>query len=525
MTTPLNGPELHLPHTAADLADFAHDIREFNVANVAHRVGVRAVLALEREDPIPARLATRGGDALGVLIRLFLLGCSISDHELKTALPTSWHQAQSWGILTGGNQIRANIDLRPTTIGADDAWLAADLGETATEAILPTDHVLGLGGASATLVRMTVRPRVERALDVGTGAGIQTLGLATHAETVVATDISSRALQFAAFNMALNDAIAHAHGRESTVAQRVRLEQGSFFDPVQGTFDLIVSNPPFVVSPRTTSMAQYTYRDGGYEGDGVVRYLVENIPTYLRPGGVGQILANWEIHDGQDWQERIESWVQDLGVDAWVIMRERVDPAHYVHTWIRDGGLTPDRDRATYESTYMQWLADFDARGVSEVAFGYVILRKPLTQRDVWIRCEEVTGSLGEGLGETILATLDMVDTLFHTTDEELLTWRLVVGQDVTEERYHRPGEAHPTVILARQGGGLGRVERLDTLSAAAMGACDGELDVGTICQAVAQVLELDVDEVTHELLPTMRDLLVGGFVMPTRQERDTLNP
>jgi len=66
--------------------------------------------------------------------------------------------------------------------------------------------VLGIGHASLTLAQITERTPVKRALDVGTGCGIQTFHLLAHAEHVTATDISERALAFARFNLLLNAA-------------------------------------------------------------------------------------------------------------------------------------------------------------------------------------------------------------------------------------------------------------------------------------------------------------------------------
>src|SRR5690606_7733671 len=130
-------------------------------------------------------------------------------------------------------------------------WLASDPGETVTGGPLPTDHVLGLGGASTTLTSWTPRPGVGRALDLGTGGGVQALHLSTHATAVVATDLSARALAYARFTAALNDL-------------ELDLRQGSLLDPVVGeTFDLVVSNPPFVITPRAEGVPLYEYRDGG----------------------------------------------------------------------------------------------------------------------------------------------------------------------------------------------------------------------------------------------------------------------
>lgn len=519
-------PPLHLPTDAPTLAGFAEDLLDFTVDGVARRIGNQAVAALDREDPLPAQLATAGEDPLALLIRLFLLGGQLTDDQLLEALPRSATEARTWGLVAsaGPGRVRAGVDLRPTTIGTEDVWLAADLSEIATGRPLPADHVLGLGGASATLVDLTVRTPAGRALDLGTGSGIQTLGLATHATHVVATDISPRALEFAAFNFALNlalsDAISRAIDRSDpgrrggSQAGQIEFREGSFFEPVDGEYDLIVSNPPFVVSPRNSSLQRYTYRDGGFVGDGVVRHLLEETPSYLRPGGVAQFLANWEVHEGEEWHTRIGAWLRALGIDAWVIQREFLDPAHYVYTWIRDGGLTPDRDPEGYHRAYADWLADFSSRGVTGIGFGYVTLRKPVTARPAWVRLEEVTGTIDSGLGGTIARTLAAVDTLAEASDDDLLDWHLEVAPDVSEERYYRPGASDPNVILLRQGGGFARSVQIDTLGAAVVGACDGDLSLGQICAAVASLVAAEEAAVIGDVLPTIRGLLTDGLIV-----------
>lgn len=537
---------MKLPHTPDALLRLAEDLREFTVERVADRIGPRAVAALGREDPLPAAYAATGPDPLALLIRLFLLGDELTPAHIHVALPRSANQAQQWGILSGG---RAAVDLRPTTIGARDVWLASDPGEIVTGDSLPANHVLGLGGASATLADITIRTPVERALDLGTGSGIQTLGLLDHAREVLATDISARALEFAEFNVALNttmDRLTAALGSGASNAAEesrgagggVEFREGSFFDPVDGDFDLIVSNPPFVISPRGASLAEYTYRDGGQEGDEVMQHLIATLPRFLRPGGVAQLLANWEVHGDAPWQERVGAWVRATGLDAWVIQREFLDPAHYVDTWLRDGGLTLDRDREGYRRAYRDWLADLDSRGVSGIGFGYLVLRKPRTvaagagapvgtqaaDGGPWVRMEEITGTIARGLGETIGRTLEMVEELARTSDAQLLTWHAQVPGDVTEERYYRPGASDPNVILLRQGGAFARTVQVDTLVAAAVGACDGELSLGQICAALAELVEATAEAVASDVLPTLRGLLTDGIIVRSGPARATLN-
>ena len=102
------------------------------------------------------------------------------------------------------------------------------------------DYVLGVSPASTSLAQMTMRTPVDSALDLGTGCGVQSLHLARHARRVVATDVNPRALQLSRLTAALNQV-------------EVDIRDGSLYEPVAGErFDLVVTNPPYVMSPPTT---------------------------------------------------------------------------------------------------------------------------------------------------------------------------------------------------------------------------------------------------------------------------------
>ena len=85
---------------------------------------------------------------------------------------------------------------------------------------------------------------------------------------------------------------------------------------------------------------------------------------------------------------------------------------------------------------------------------------------------------------------------------------------DVTEERHYWPGAEDPTVMTLRQGAGFGREVPLDTGLAALVGACDGELAVGAIVDAVAQLTAVDAEALRAELLPRIRALVADGFLL-----------
>ncbi|SEE91407.1 DUF7059 domain-containing protein [Ruania alba] len=493
----------------ADLTD-----AEYTVDRLTEVLGPVPMAALAREQVLPAVRAARsaGPDPAALLARAFILGDTLSPAELDTALPrTGAAGAKQLGLTTGPTPVRGAVDLRPIDTAAGEFWLAADLGEATTGRAVTGDHVLGMGGASRTLAELTLRHPVGRTLDLGTGCGVQALNVAPFSGEVVATDISARALAFARLNAALNDV-------------PLDLRAGSMLEPVAGEqFDLVVSNPPFVITPRAAGITEYTYRDGGRRGDDVVRDLVTGVADVLAPGGVAQLLVNWEVRDGEGRFDRIQAWLTESGLDGWVIQRESADAAEYAETWLRDGGITPDRDRDAWERGYAAWLDDFADRGVVAVGFGYVTLSKPDQSDGVapagparapWHRVEEFTGPVTGPLWPTIAATLQAKDALAALDDGAFAEQALTVAADVTEERHYRPGSAHPEVIVLHQGGGLGRSVRADTALAAVVGTCDGDLSVAQIAAGVAALTDTDRDAVLASVLPQVRELVLDGFLL-----------
>src|SRR5699024_202343 len=97
----------------------------------------------------------------------------------------------------------------------------------------------------------------------------------------------------------------------------VELRRGSLLQPLAGEqFDLVVSNPPFVITPRgSDALPEYTYRDAGGTGDEMARGLVTGLRPHLAPGGIAQMLLNWEIRDLQDPFARVLQWCRDSGLD------------------------------------------------------------------------------------------------------------------------------------------------------------------------------------------------------------------
>lgn len=461
--------------------------------------------------------------ALAQVVRFFLFGQALEPAELETALGEGiCDLLVKLGLAETAGQgvVQASVDVRPhASDDGTELYVASDLGAHQRPGVLRKDHVLGIGHASLTLAQFTERTSVERALDVGTGCGIQTFHLLAHARHVTATDISERALAFTRFNLLLNASALEIDPQN--LEDRVSLRHGSLLEPVAGqNFDLVVSNPPFVITPRSsdeTPADQYTYRDGGMAGDGIVSTLVHQLPEVLKPGGRAQMLGNWEIpvagpDEQADWSARPREWV-DQETEAWFIQREVLDPEQYAETWLRDA--SENRDPAHYEQAYTDYLRDFAARGVGSIGFGMIWLRRPNPQAagERLHRFEEITYPIQQPIAPFITEAVAHYDAVTALGDDALFAQHLVVAGDVTEERHATPGSEHPSVILLRAGAGLRRTILETTETSGFVSACDGELSVGQIINALAALLDWQDATPRKELVGNIRELLEKSFL------------
>ncbi|MDO5049380.1 MAG: methyltransferase [Actinomycetaceae bacterium] len=513
MNTPTTDPVL--------LAALRTDLRstQFTVDAVNALLGERASSALLRNERVSALKAAREDDSiLAVLTRLFVLWDFVASEDVAGALPNLGVDGLvSLGLVSvyEGELVRAGVQLQPHEAVINDAvhrwWIASDLGEGLTGRAPGRDHVLGIGGATRTLLQMTPREATGSVLDLGTGCGVLAMYAATHADRVVATDLSERAVAFARFNFALNEL-------------DIDLRLGSLFEPVAGErFDLIVSNPPFVITPDSLrGDGVVEYRDGGRRGDELVREVVAGAASHLSEGGRAVMLGNWEIDaaaDGPesapDWAAHPRTWVRESGLHAWVIQRERLDPAQYVEMWMRDNGARLAMTPSQYEDAYSRWLADFDQRGVAGIGLGVLTLQRPRkskTNKPVAVFEEVVTTTTAPGdyVARTMTELFENPEIADPAVSDDVV---FVRASDVREERHFEPGQSDPQVIIATQGGGFGRRIQLNTSMSAVLGASDGELTVGQIISALHILTEDDRADISARVYDQLAHLVRAGML------------
>ncbi len=475
----------------------------FTYQGVADLLGPVAHAALSRNETTPGIRASTGGSPLETLTRLWPLQASVDLDSAESALPGLVDPLCVAGLLERSvGSVRARLDVRPYASDDRDWWVVSDLtpGLDGAPNRVGGDHVLGISSASTSLAQLTVRRPVGRALDLGTGCGIQSLHLAEHAGHVVATDVNRRALALTRLNAGLNDV-------------RIDAREGSLYAPVQGEeFDLLVTNPPFVVSPGTGELL--VYRDSGLPGDEMVRRVLTQAPRRLLPGGVAQVLANWVHVDGEPWQERLDSWLAPAdgrSCDAWVVQRELADPAQYVELWLRDAGHDRSPD---YARRYDAWAGWFEDHGITGIGFGWVNLRR--TDRDEpSVRIEEWPYDVEQPLGPEVAAWADRTDLLAGLSDDELLATRWRAREDVRQETVGAPGAEDPEVIVLRQQRGMRRARQVDTVEAALVGASDGDLSADQIMHALSDLLDEPVESLRAGRAEALRDLVADGFLVP----------
>jgi hypothetical protein len=444
-------------------------------------LGCTARTHLDRDELAPVLRRTRDRSALSTLARLFVAGVPVDPAATEAAgVPRSWLRPDG----------SAAIRLQPVLHGGVEVVVPHDAGRAA--AGVHPDQVLGVGAASLTLAAATPRRNVGRTLDLGAGCGIQALLAEDHSSAVVATDRNPRAVTFTRLAAALNDVDLDAR-------------EGSLLEPVAGEeFELVVSNPPFVVSPG----ARYTYRDSGLDGDEVCRRLVHGLPAVLAHDGVAVLLVNWLHVEGEDGDERVRRWFDGTGCDGWVVQRELAAPADYVTAWLRD---TDEGER--FDALYDEWMDWFESGRVDAVAFGVLAMRR--TSRLPSVVVEDVPQQVAATWGEEVLDHFARRDAL--AGDLLDVAWRL--RDDVRLHQVASRDEDGWVIDsqLLQQSAGLRWSGGTDEHGAALLAACDGTMPLRTLFSLLAAATGLPEGDAVEQGLPVVRRLVEQGFLVPPR--------
>ena len=307
----------------------------------------------------PALRATTGGSPLETLTRLFVLQAPVAatrpigPGDVAGALGARQPAAAD----TGTGRDRALVDIRPYADDDVDLLVVSDLGA-------------GIGGVARTAAarprprrrRAPRRPwrsspcarRSQRALDLGTGCGVQALHLSRHAAT------------------------RRRHRHQPARPRRwPRSPPGSQRASSSTSAPAACSSPSPASASTSSSPTRRSWSRPRPRFELPRRRPRRRRPVpRARPGGAGatcaeggwcQLLANW-LHVARRGLGRARRRLgRPTGCDALVLQREVLDPVEYVELWLRDAGDDPGSDAyaAVVPTTWLGW---FDAARTSRAS-------------------------------------------------------------------------------------------------------------------------------------------------------------
>lgn len=366
-----------------------------------------------------------------------------------------------------------------------------------SEARLHPDTVMGVTSSSDWLASLTIRRRAECALDLGTGTGIQALLAARHSKHVVATDINPRALEFARFNAALNG------------VDNIEFIEADLFDEFgDRTFDLIVCNPPFTVSPASTCL----YRDNPMNADGLVEKIVQTVPQHLAEGAYAHVVGNWVQKADEIWTTRITRWLKDSGCDSWVMRDQSLRPESYARIWLADYD-TPNAD-----ALFKDWMSYYDREGITAIDSGLFTMRR-VARRPNWLRFSATAPRFFPDAGRHVAHCFALQDVLDSLRGMELLNAVLRISPSVEFTEKSKPSSMgwRPQSCRFAMTRGIAYTVDLDPALARLVVACDGRRRLGRLMEARADDTGIRLDVFVRRHLDTIRRLVTLGFLWPVR--------
>lgn len=162
---------------------------------------------------------------------------------------------------------------------------------------------------------------VHRALDLCTGSGCLAIQMAAHypAAQIDAVDISLDALEVAAVNV-----------EDYGLQERIQLVHTDLFEGLEGTYDLIVSNPPYVDAESVGALPEEYLHEpelalgSGEDGLDATREILLQAAKFLNPRGVllVEIGHNRDVLE-REYPELPFVWLDTSGGDGFVFLLTR----------------------------------------------------------------------------------------------------------------------------------------------------------------------------------------------------------
>jgi SAM-dependent methyltransferase len=338
-------------------------------------------------------------DGLDVLSRLFLDGLAVPHETVRDRLPPEGLDALLAIRLVAthpldASRLGATVQLYPS----GPLYIVSDLdshvpGIAAEDELDRSDHVFSANTTlTGTFLAQLPDTPCDRFLELCAGTGAAALRVAASATHTTATDITERSTRFAEFNARLNG------------IRNFEAVEGDLFEPVAGrTFDRIVAHPPYVPATEVGMI----YRDGGEDGESVIRRLLAGLPEYLETNGTFHCTCMATDRRDAALEDRIRGMIGTSAgeFDLIVVVHESMPPGEYY------GRLAVAR-RITFE-TADERLRLFERLEAENVVYCSFVLRRHGDSRG------PVTLRRRPGTGASARDSLALLDWAARTTDAQ----------------------------------------------------------------------------------------------------------
>jgi methylase of polypeptide subunit release factors len=463
------------PHLAepddTTLAGLREALRQADYTSdrISDALGPRPPLRLVRREVYLRRLAEAG--PLGTLTRLFRLREPVGADEAAAALRDLDALVEAGFVERSGDECLGQVEISEY----EGLLLVHDRADGSRPA---EGWEVLFGAASRTLAALTIRRPARRALDLGTGCGVQALLAARHAESVVATDLGERALAFTRINARLNE------------VDNVEPLRGDFFEPVEGErFGLIASNPPFVISPENDIL----FRDSQLPRDELSRVIVGEAQEHLEEGGHATVLISWVAPPEDHWSSPLQSWAR-TGCDAVFLQFTSVRPLQYAAMW------TDRLDR---------WLDYYRAEGMEWISTGAAVVRRKAPGGRVV--SFQATAGPRTNATDQLLRVFDALEQ--DAVVESLLDRRFRLVEHRLDQVVSWRDGAYAVELTGVAIEGTPLNARVETDAIHVLARIDGRRTLAEAIDLAAEETGLDREQIEQAALKTARRLFERGFL------------
>jgi len=436
-------------------------------------------------------------DPLDLVIRLFLIGEMVKDHELEEWVSEPVIETlRGLGLITRHSRQPENSYATTALYPAHGLFLVSDRWSSPEDA--PIEMAADVVYPAVTVntghfVDTLPDEPCDSFLDLCSGSGVAALLAARrYARHAWSTDVTEASTRCAEFSRLLNG------------IENLTVAQGDLYQAAgKRTFDRIAANPPYMPSLRPAEIYAY----GGELGDQITRRIVEALPEYLRPGGRFYAVTAGPDRDGEGFEVRMRSWLGNAAgeFDIFFFERRSFEPSEIAHQQAAKTRGGPEEVDA--------WKKLFAERGVKNLVYGsLVIQRKTEAGRPVTVRRRK-----GPRLGT---AEIEWLRTWETAAADDAILGRILdakpiaaMGLELRVIHRLQNGELAPQEFTLETSYPFTVECAIQPWAAYLIARCDGK---ATACELLVYLKESGViaaSEPEQEFADFLRVLISGGFL------------